>query len=68
MDLIKLYGSRSIETLDMDGNKCSLATLLDDGKALVPYDGTASGYINPDGEWVDRKDITPIVFDGNKLE
>ncbi len=68
VDRTKLYGSRSIETLDMDGNKCSLATLLDDGKTLVPYGGTASGYINPDGEWVDRKDITPIDFDGNKLE
>ncbi len=68
VDRNKLYGSRSIETLDMDGKECSLATLLDDGKTLVPYGGTASGYINPDGEWVDRKDITPVDFDGKKLE
>ena len=68
VDRTKLYGSRSIETLDMDGNKCTLATLLDDGKTLVPYGGTASGYINPNGEWVCRKDITPVDFDGNKLE
>ena len=68
VDRNKLYGSRSIETLDMDGNKCNLATLLDDGKTLVPYGGTASGYINPDGEWVCRKDITPVNFKGEKLE
>jgi hypothetical protein len=68
VDRSKLYGSRSIETLDMDGNKCNLATLLDDGKTLVPYGGTASGYINPDGEWVCRADLTPIDFDGNKLQ
>jgi hypothetical protein len=68
VDRSKLYGSRSIETLDMDGNKCELATLLDDGKTLVPYGGTASGYINPDGEWVCRKDITPVDFDGKKLK
>ena len=68
VDRSKLYGTRSVETLDMDGNKCELATLLDDGKTLVPYGGTASGYINPDGEWVCRKDITPVDFDGNKLE
>ena len=68
VDRTKLYGSRSIETLDMDGNKCTLATLLDDGRTLVPYGGTASGYINPDGEWVCRKDITPVDFDGKKLE
>lgn len=68
VDRTKLYGSRSIETLDMDGNKCELATLLDDGKTLVPYGGTASGYINPEGEWVCRADITPVDFDGKKLE
>jgi len=68
VDRTKLYGSRSIETLDMDGNKCTLATLLDDGKTLVPYGGTASGYINPDGEWVCRKDITPVDYDGKELE
>ncbi len=68
VDRSKLYGSRSIETLDMDGNKCNLATLLDDGKTLVPYGGTASGYINPDGEWVCRADLTPVDFDGNKLQ
>lgn len=54
----KLYGSGSIKMLDMDGNKCELATLLDDGETLVPYGGTASGYINPDGEWVCTKEIT----------
>lgn len=68
VDRTKLYGSRSIETLDMDGNKCSLATLLDDGKTLVPYGGTASGYINPDGEWVCRKDIKPVDFNGKTLK
>lgn len=68
VDRSKLYGSRKIETLDMDGKPCDLATLLDDGKTLVPYGGTASGYINPDGEWVCRKDITPVDLEGKKLE
>lgn len=68
VDRSKLYGSRSIETLDMDGNKCSLATLLDDGKTLVPYGGTASGYINPEGEWVCRKDIKPVDYNGEPLK
>ncbi|MEE9492480.1 MAG: hypothetical protein V3W04_03790 [Gammaproteobacteria bacterium] len=67
VDRSKLYGSVKIETLDMDGNECSLATLLNDGKTLVPFGGTASGYMNPEGEWVCRKDITPVDFDGNKL-
>ena len=68
VDRVKLYGSRTIETLDMDGNKCVLATLLDDGKTLVPSGGTASGYLNPEGEWVSRKEVTAVDFDGNKLK
>jgi len=67
VDRTKLYGSRTIETLDMDGNKCLLATLLDDGKTLVPSGGTASDYLNPEGEWVSRKKITAVDLDGNKL-
>ncbi len=68
VDRSKLYGRRKIETLDMDENPCTLATLLDDGKTLVPYGGTASGYINPDGEWVSRNNITPVDLDGKPLK
>jgi len=68
VDRSKLYGNVSIETLDMDGEKCELATLLDDGKTLIPNGGTATGYMNPDGEWVDRDELTPIDYDGNELE
>ncbi len=68
VDRSKLYGARRVETLDMDENPCTLATLLDDGKTLVPRGGTASGYINPDGEWVSRKMITPVDRDGKPLE
>lgn len=68
VDRSKLYGNVSIETLDMDGEKCELATLLDDGKTLIPNGGTATGYMNPDGEWVDRAELTPVDYDGNELE
>ena len=68
VDRSKLYGNVSIETLDMDGEKCELATLLDDGKTLIPNGGTATGYMNPDGEWVDRDELTPVDYDGNELE
>ncbi len=68
VDRSKLYGSVKVETLDMDGEKCDLATLLNDGKTLVPYGGTASGYLNPEGEWVRRKKITAVDFEGNPLE
>ena len=34
----------------------------------VPSGGIASGYLNPEGEWVARKEITAVDFDGNKLK
>ena len=68
IDRSKLYGSVDIETRDMDGNVCRLANIANDGKTLVPYGGTAYGYLNPDQEWVCRKDITPVDYEGNKLE
>ena len=52
----------------MDGAVCRLANIASDGKTLVPYGGTAYGYLNPEGEWVCRKDITPVDYEGNKLE
>ncbi len=68
IDRSKLYGSVDIETRDMDGNVCRLANIANDGKTLVPYGGTAYGNLNPDQEWVCRKDITPVDYEGNKLE
>ncbi len=68
IDRSKLYGSVDIETRDMDGALCRLANIASDGKTLVPYGGTAYGYLNPEGEWVSRKDITPVDYEGNKLE
>ncbi len=68
IDRSKLYGSVDIETRDMDGAVCRLANIANDGKTLVPYGGTAYGYLNPDQEWVCRKDITPVDYEGNKLE
>ena len=46
IDRRKLYGSVDVETRDIDGNRCGLATLANDGKTLIPYGGTALGYIS----------------------
>lgn len=67
VDRSKLYGRVDIETLDLDGGRCSLATLANDGKTLIPYGGTAFGYVNPDGEWITRSDLNPVDKDGNPL-
>jgi len=67
IDRRKLYGSVDVETRDIDGNRCGLATLANDGKTLIPYGGTALGYVNNDGEWVERNDLKPVDLSGNEL-
>lgn len=67
VDRTKLYGSVELETLDTDGNACKLSTLANDGHTLIPYGGTAFGYVNPAGEWVDRSALKPVDQDGNEL-
>ena len=67
VDRNKLYGSVEIETTDRDGRKCSVATLASDGKTLVPSGGTAFGYLNNDGNWVDRSDLIPVDKNNNRL-
>ena len=67
VDRSKLYGEVIIETLDPDGERCELASLARDGKTIIPMGGTASGYLNQDGEWVDRNALQPVNPDGEKL-
>lgn len=68
VDRTKLYGSVDIETYDVDGNRCSLATLANDGKTLIPYGGTAFAYVNQDGLWVERSELKPVNLSGDELE
>jgi len=68
VDRSHLYGTVRIETNDMDGARCQVATLAVDGKTLIPKGGTALGYINPDGEWVSRDQLQPVDLDGEPVE
>lgn len=68
VDRSHLYGTVSIETTDMDGEKCAVATLAADGKTLIPRGGTALGYVNQDGEWVNRDQLEPVDLDGKPIE
>jgi len=49
VDRSKLYGRVKTETYDAHGQECTLATLARDGRTIIPYGGTASGYVNTEG-------------------
>lgn len=67
VDRGKLYGSRSIETLDADGQRCSLATLASDGRTLIPTGGTAMAHLSPTGEWLESESLAAVDREGHPL-
>jgi hypothetical protein len=62
-----LYGYVEVETLDEHGRKCSLATLADDGKTIIPTSCSSLAMLSPDGQWLDKKALAPTDAHGNKL-
>ena len=67
VDRSKVYGHVSTRVYDAEDKACQLATLARDGRTLIPSGGTASGYVNTEGLWVDRDDLVPIDRDGKKV-
>ncbi len=68
VDRTKLYGRVDTETFDVKGKECNLATLARDGRTLIPFGGTAAGYLNKDGMWVESGERKPVDVEGNELE
>jgi len=68
VDRTKLYGTVSTETLDKDQRRCDLATLAYDGRTVISMGGTAIGYMNPQGEWLSRADLTAVDAEGTPIE
>jgi hypothetical protein len=62
-----LYGFVEIETLDEQGRKCSLVTLADDGKCLIPAGGSTFATLSPEGYWVEKKTLIPTDNQGNRI-
>lgn len=68
VDRSHLYGTVSLETKDLDGEPCTVATLASDGKTLIPRGGTALGYVNGEGEWINRNELNPVSLDGEPID
>ena len=63
-----LYGFVEVETQDEQGRRCALATLADDGKSVIGSGGTAIVTLSPEGNWVEKKELTPTDSQGRKIE
>ncbi len=67
VDRSKLYGYSKTEVIGEDDKPCSLATLSNDGKTIIPSGGTALAYFSPDGMWRDKADLKPVNIDGDEI-
>ena len=68
VDRSKVYGHVTTKVYDANDQLCELATIARDGRTIIPFGGTASGYINSEGLWVDRDELVPIDRDGQQLQ
>lgn len=67
VDRDQLYGSVRVLTRSADDDPCTLATLANDGKTLIPRGGTALGYVNTEGEWIKRNALQPVDLEGKEV-
>ena len=68
IDRAKLYGFKKVEVIDSDGDTCDLATLADDGSTVIGRGGTGMGYLDADGLWREKSDLTPVDLDGKEIQ
>ncbi len=64
----KLYGSKRRIPVDGQGNECSRASLTRDGMFILPTGGTATLYLDGNGDVVERNQLQAIDMDGEMLK
>ncbi len=67
VDRDKIYGWVNTRALDDKGELCVTASLLDDGKTLIPAGGFTLKLISESGSEIARKDLIAKDDDGNTL-
>lgn len=67
VDRSKLYGSKEVEALDDREQLCELATLADDGCTLIGKGGTGLGWVDADGKWREKSELSPHNVDGDEV-
>lgn len=63
-----LYGYVEVEVYDEDGNRCTTASLAQDGQTIMTTGCTAIGTMSYDGRWLDRSMLAAVDLDGKPIE
>ncbi|MGI9474172.1 MAG: hypothetical protein ACR2NZ_21710 [Rubripirellula sp.] len=68
VDRSKLYGFKEVKALNEADETCELATLAGDGCTLIGRGGTGLGWLDADGDWREKSELTPVDKDGEEIE
>ena len=68
VDRTKLYGAKTLKALNESDETCELATLAGDGCTLIGKGGTGLGWLDADGCWREKSELSPVDKDGNAIE
>ena len=68
IDRSKLYGYKELKVLDDQDESCQLATLAGDGCTMIGKGGTGMGWVDVDGCWREKSDLTPVDSEGQEIE
>lgn len=68
IDRAKLYGRKRRIPLDVDGQPCKKAQLLEDGSLLLRSGMTGQGYFDDSGAEISQGDMYGLDKDGNILD
>ncbi len=68
LDRNKLYGWVDKKYYDRDGSECYFGSLSSDGVSLFGRESFEMGYLNEQGEWCDRSQLTAVDLEGQPLE
>ena len=68
VDRMKLYGARRRIPLDPEGNRCTRASLTEDGSVLLRPGMTAQGYFSDEGEWLPNKQLVGLNDSGEIVD
>ncbi|MEM1069238.1 MAG: hypothetical protein AAGG48_08640 [Planctomycetota bacterium] len=68
IDRAKLYGYKDLKVLDDQDAECQLATLAGDGCTMIGKGGTGMGWVDADGCWREKSELTPVDHEGAEIE
>jgi len=67
VDRSRLYGFKELLVLDDEGEPCELHTLAEDGKTLIGKGGTGIGYVDADGNWIEKAELAAVNLEGEEI-